>query len=51
VLTIRNDGRAVVIGARLQISSKPGCGTELKLSIPIEPAAPARQHVAGSTAV
>jgi two-component system sensor histidine kinase UhpB len=43
--------RAMLIGALLQINSKPGCGTEIKLSIPIELAAPAGQHVAGSSTV
>jgi two-component system, NarL family, sensor histidine kinase UhpB len=32
--------RAMLIGAQLQIDSKPGRGTEIKLSIPLDPKAP-----------
>jgi two-component system, NarL family, sensor histidine kinase UhpB len=34
--------RAMLIGAQLQIDSKPGRGTEIKLSIPLNPEAPCR---------
>lgn len=37
--------RAMLIGAQLQINSKPGHGTEIKLSIPLNnPEAPCRSH-------
>ena len=36
--------RAMLIGAQLHIDSKPGRGTEIKLSIPLDPEAPCRSH-------
>jgi signal transduction histidine kinase len=36
--------RAMLIGAQLQIDSEPGYGTEIKLSIPLNPEAPCQSH-------
>jgi two-component system sensor histidine kinase UhpB len=36
--------RAMLIGAQLQIDSKAGRGTEIKLAIPLNPEAPCRSH-------